>query len=125
MSAMTSVHVPMVEGVGLEVVPPDTLKLKGTITRKEPSEGLSDFFRALHKDAVARRLPEFCIDVTELTFVNSSSIRLFIDWAVWAQGESGHRYVLKFRTSKHVTWQQTAFSALKTLMKEVVNVERV
>jgi hypothetical protein len=67
----------------------------------------------------------FCVDVTGLTFVNSSSIRLFIDWAVWVKAETGHRYQLTFRTNRQITWQTTAFAALTSLMKEVVSVERV
>lgn len=117
--------VPKVDGVVIDVVPTGTLRLKGTITRKEPADDLADFFKLLHRDAMSRHLPEFCVDVTELTFVNSSSIRLFIDWAVWVRGEPEPRYVLKFRTGRQITWQQTAFSALKTLMTDAISVERI
>jgi hypothetical protein len=125
MSTSEAIEIPKIEGVVLELSPPDTLRIKGTITRKEPSADLSGFFKAVHRDAISRRLAEVCVDVSELTFVNSSSIRLFIDWAVWVKSEPTHGYVLKFRTSRLITWQTTAFSALTSLMKEVVRVERV
>jgi hypothetical protein len=125
MSTSEEIEIPKIEGVVLELSPPDTLRIKGTITRKEPSVDLSGFFKAVHRDAISRKLGEVCVDVTELTFVNSSSIRLFIDWAVWVKSEPLHRYVLKFRTSRLITWQTTAFSALTSLMKEVVRVERI
>jgi hypothetical protein len=123
MIPMTSIDVPQIEGVGIELLPPHTLKLKGTITKKEPGQELTGFFRSIHQDVLARALPEFRVDVSELTFVNSSSIRLFIDWAVWVKNETKHPYVLRFQTSRKVTWQQTAFSALASLMKDVVSIE--
>jgi|HubBroStandDraft_4_1064222.scaffolds.fasta_scaffold05481_9 hypothetical protein len=53
-----------------------------------------------------------------------SSIRLFIDWAVWVRDEPGHRYMLRFVTRREVAWQETSFSALASLLNEVVRVER-
>jgi len=120
---MNAIDVPKVEGVDIELLSPHILKLKGTITKKEPGKELTGFFRSIHEDVLARRLAEFCVDVSELTFVNSSSIRLFIDWAVWIKGETKHPYLLRFQTSQKVTWQQTAFSALASLMSNVVRVE--
>lgn len=125
MSSLNAIDLPKVDGLTIELVAPQTLRLKGTLTRRETSKDLSGFFESLHRSAVSQKLREFSIDVTELTFVNSSSIRLFIDWAVWAKDEASHAYVLKFVTSRQITWQQTAFSALKSLMKEVVSVERI
>jgi hypothetical protein len=125
MNGMTAIEVPRVEGIVVEIVPPNTLKLSGTMTRREPSSDLAAFFRLLHEDAMVRNMAVFWVDVTGLSFVNSSSIRLFIDWANWVKTATGHRYVLAFRTSRHVTWQTTAFSALSSLMRECVTVERV
>ena len=125
MNAVPSIDIPSVDGLGIQLLAPSTLRLKGMITLKEPSQELSGFFRTLHAHVLARGLSEFFVDVTELTFVNSSSIRLFIDWAVWVQKQSNNSYVLKFRTNRQVTWQQTAFSAMKSLMKDVVSVEQV
>jgi hypothetical protein len=124
MSQSPAIELPKVEGVDAEFVPPNVLKLKGVMARKEPSADVAKLFKHLHRDAVDRRLPTFCVDVTGLTFVNSSSIRLFIDWAVWVKDETAHRYLLTFRTNRQITWQTTAFAALSSLMKEVVSVER-
>jgi hypothetical protein len=121
----TAIELPKVDGVTIELVPPQTLKLGGTITKREPGEHLSGFLKAVHRDAVSRQLKEFRVDVSDLTFVNSSSIRLFIDWAVWVKSEPVVNYKLRFVTSRKVTWQQTAFSALSSLMSEVVIVERI
>jgi hypothetical protein len=125
MSHSPALELPKVEGVDVEFVPPNTLKMKGVMAKKEPSADVAVLFKRLHTEAIARRMSTFCVDVTGLTFVNSSSIRLFIDWAVWIKSEPTHRYLLAFRTSRQITWQTTAFAALSSLMKEVVSVERV
>jgi hypothetical protein len=125
MRDVATMAIPTVDGVGIELPGPHTLRLKGTITRKEPSEDLSRFFRSLHDQAVRDKAPELRIQLADLTFVNSSSIRLFIDWAVWVRNEPEHRYTLRFVTSRQVTWQQTAFAALSSLMRDVVCVDRI
>jgi hypothetical protein len=125
MSQPSTIELPKVEGVDVEFVPPNLLKMKGIMAKKEPSADVAVLFKRIHSDAIERRLATFCVDVTGLTFVNSSSIRLFIDWAVWVKGETAHRYLLTFRTNRQITWQTTAFAALSSLMKEVVSVERV
>jgi hypothetical protein len=125
MSQSPMLDLPKVEGVDVEFVPPNTLKMKGVMARKEPSADVAVLFKRMHRDAIDQKLQTFCVDVTGLTFVNSSSIRLFIDWAVWVKAEAEHRYLLTFRTNRQITWQTTAFAALSSLMKEVVLVERV
>ena len=57
--------------------------------------------------------------------MNSSAIRLFVDWASWVRNETGHHYTLRFRTSNKITWQKTSFTALTALMKDVLKVEPI
>jgi hypothetical protein len=123
--SMTSIAVPKLDTVSIEVVEPDTVRLKGTITKKEPAADLDGFFKAIHRTAIADRATQVNVDVSELTFVNSSAIRLFVDWATWVKNESTHRYKLRFLTSRHITWQKTSFTALKSLMDGILTFEGV
>ena len=107
----------------LRVVAPDTLELSGKITSRDPGSELGPFFRAAHEAAKADGLTQFNVDVSGLDFVNSSSIRLFVDWATWLKAEGAPSYVLKFVTNRTTTWQRTSFVALKALAKDVVSVE--
>ena len=125
MSQFTSVPVPKAETVSIQVTAPNQVKLSGTITQKDPSNDLAGFFKALHTAALADKLPEVRADVSGLTFVNSSAIRLFVDWATWVKNERGQRYTLRFITSRNVTWQKTSFMALMSLAKEVLAIEHV
>jgi hypothetical protein len=125
MSQFTSVQVPKAETVAIQVTAPNQVKLSGTITQKDPSNDLAGFFKALHTAALADKLSEVRADVSGLTFVNSSAIRLFVDWATWVKNERGQRYTLRFVTSRNVTWQKTSFMALMSLAKEVLAIEQV
>jgi hypothetical protein len=125
MSQFTSVQVPKADTVSIQVTAPNQVKLSGTITQKDPSNDLAGFFKALHTAALADKLAEVRADVSGLTFVNSSAIRLFVDWATWVKNERGQRYTLRFVTSRNVTWQKTSFMALMSLAKEVLAIEQV
>jgi len=125
MSQFSAVQVPKTETVAIQLTAPNQVRLSGTITQKEPANDLAGFFKALHTAALADQLTEVRADVSGLTFVNSSAIRLFVDWATWLKNERGARYTLRFVTSRNVTWQKTAFMALMSLTKEVLAVEHV
>ena len=64
------------------------LALSGAIASKEPDKVLGRFFRAVHDQVVASKFEELSVDVRGLTFMNSSAIRLFIDWAIWVSQPS-------------------------------------
>ncbi|MEI9941718.1 MAG: STAS domain-containing protein [Pseudomonadota bacterium] len=125
MSQFSSVQIPKAETVAISLTAPNQVKLSGTITQKDPASDLAGFFKALHTAALADKLTEVRADVSGLTFVNSSAIRLFVDWATWVKNERGQRYTLRFITSRSVTWQKTAFLALMSLTKEVLAIEHV
>ena len=91
------------------------LALKGTITSKQPDKVLGAFFRAVHERVLAAKAAEFKVDVRALTFVNSSAIRLFIDWAIWVSQTGGPSYKLCFVRSPSVTWQRISFPPLAQL----------
>jgi hypothetical protein len=125
MNQFNAVPVPKAETVAILVTAPNQVKLTGTITQKDPARDLAAFFKALHFAALADQLSEVRADVSGLTFVNSSAIRLFVDWATWVKNERGQRYTLRFVTSRNVTWQKTSFMALMSLAKEVLALEHV
>jgi hypothetical protein len=104
----------------------ETLCMAGTLAMRDPSVDLGGFLRAVHSAATEHRLSSVRVDVSKLTFVNSSSIRLFIDWATWVrEADEQRRYKLVFVTDRHITWQRTAFAAIRSLASPVVDVETV
>lgn len=125
MTDLSSLKAPTLDTVKTRILPPDRISLEGTITMQEPGKVLASFFRSVHDVAVANKLAELKVDVSGLTFVNSSAIRLFIDWSTWIKAETSHSYRLRFFLKRSVTWQKTSFVALQSLIKEVLVVEYV
>jgi len=120
-----SVRAPELATLRVRVDAPRSVILAGTITCKDPGGEVGPFIRALHDAALADGLAELHVDVRELSFVNSSAIRLFIDWASWLKAAPASRYQLRFTTKRGVTWQRTSFMALKSLANDVLSVEQV
>jgi hypothetical protein len=99
------------------------LTLAGSITTKEPDRSLGRFFRTVHEAALQSQLTELRVDVRGLSFVNSSAIRLFIDWAIWVSQPNGPRYRLRFVRNPNVTWQRVSFPAIAQLAAAQVVIE--
>ncbi|HEY3493230.1 MAG TPA: hypothetical protein VGK73_01035 [Polyangiaceae bacterium] len=123
MSKLENVKLPVVPGVTASLGPGPRLGLSGTISTREPDKHLGIFFRELHEAALADALTEITVDVRALTFVNSSGIRLFIEWASRASGQAGRRYRLRFLRNPAVTWQRVSFSAIKNIAGEEIVIE--
>lgn len=123
MSQLAALQAPQIEGVGIKIERPGQLSLTGTITSLHPGTTLGPFLRAVHDAALADGVKQLSVNVTGLTFVNSSAIRLFIDWAIWLKAvPETSRYKLVFDTDRTITWQRTSFLALRSLATGVVEI---
>jgi hypothetical protein len=125
MSAIASVKPPKLETLAISIEEPGRVAFKGTITTENPSSDVGAFMRALHNAALADNLKAMELDVSGLTFVNSSAIRLFIDWASWIRATGRSPYVLRIRSSRNITWQKTSFMALTSLAPGIVEIQQV
>ena len=125
MSHLSQIEIPTLASFALSITPPNAVTMSGTIAIPDPGLVLGGTIRALHEAALSDHLQELSVDVRGLTFVNSSAIRLFVDWATWVKNESTHRYKLRFLTSRHITWQKTSFTALKSLMDGILSFDGV
>jgi hypothetical protein len=92
---------------------------------RDPAAALSGFTRAVHDSAVGDGVKELKVDLTALSFVNSSGIRLFVDWATWLKATATPPYVLRFVTDRRITWQRTSFKVLATMFGDVMQVAEV
>ena len=90
---------------------------------KDAPPEIQPYLRRIHEDARTKRLPKIEVDVTKLTFVNSSAIRLFVDWAMWVNEPTGAPYKLVFRTRDGVAWQRLTLTALKSIAPSAIEVE--
>ncbi len=94
------------------------LVFRGVIAMRDPSGVVGGYLKRVHAAAVADRVERVTLDVTALEFMNSSAIRVFIDWVEWIGAES-HKYRLHCLTNAKVTWQRSTFSALRSLSPQI------
>ena len=115
MSNLSLIDLPHLASFELSVTPPGSVVMRGTIAIPDPGLLLGGCFRRMHEAALADGLSELSVDVRQLTFVNSSAIRLFVDWSSWVSAARPNGYVLRFRTDRRITWQRTSFAVLQSL----------
>jgi hypothetical protein len=115
MSNLSKVDKPTLASFELVITPPSSVAMRGTIAIADPGLALGACFRRMHEAALADELSELLVDVRQLTFVNSSAIRLFVDWSSWVAVAGAGGYLLRFRTDKRITWQRTSFAVLQSL----------
>jgi len=115
MSNLSQVDLPQLASFELAITPPNAVAMRGTIAIPDPGLLLGGCFRRVHEAALADGLKELSVDVRQLTFVNSSAIRLFVDWSSWVAIARPSGYLLRFRTDKRITWQRTSFAVLQSL----------
>lgn len=116
--------IPKLETVRIEVPSPDSVKIAGMVKDRETIAQLSSFFRAAHAEALRHRVTQLKVDVSELTFISASAIRLFVDWVGWVN-EEARPYKLRFMTSRFIAWQKSTFQGLSELTKDVLEVEKI
>jgi hypothetical protein len=101
-----------VESLQLRLVTSSELALGGMLATATAQRELSGILSALHARIVAQKIQVFTVDVRALNFVNSSAIRVFVDWIARAES-AGYRLV--FITERGVTWHRLSFSVLRSL----------
>jgi hypothetical protein len=115
---------PKLETARVEQVATDFVKLAGTVKDRETIARLAAFFRAAHAQALRERVSQMKVDVSELTFVSASAIRLFVDWVAWVN-DGARPYKLRFLTSRFVSWQKTTFQTLANMTNDVLDIEKI
>jgi hypothetical protein len=96
------------------------LRLSGMLTTASAHTELGRQLAIVHEHVVTQRIPSFVVDIRALSFVNSSAVRLFVNWISWAEQA---RYKLVFLTERNVTWHRLSFSVLKSLSPGTVEIE--
>ena len=110
----------VIEKLRLQLVQASELKLAGTLESQTAQAELRRWLERLHGWILQRKISSFKIDVRALNFVNSSAIRLFVDWI--ARAEAGG-YRLVFLIERGTTWHRLSFSVLQSLAPNCVEIQ--
>lgn len=106
-----------IETLELQLSPGKELRLGGILNTDSAQTALRKRLTELHSDIERRRARSFSVDLRRLEFVNSSAIRVFVDWISRAEAA---RYKLVFQIDPSITWHRLSFAVLQTLSPEWV-----
>jgi hypothetical protein len=109
----------VIESVRLELAAPAELRMDGTLNSPTAQTELGRLLVELHAYVVGAKLASFTVDLRGLSFVNSSALRLFVDWISRAESSA---YRLIFVTDRAITWHRLSFSVLKSLAPRHVEI---
>ena len=109
------------ETVAFEPTPGGGIKVTGSITLPDPVRQIQPYLTTVHDAAMASGVAELVVDLKGLTFVNSSAIRLFLDWVTWVLDSKG-AYRLVFVGDRGLTWQRSALNVFKSMGGSSVDV---
>jgi hypothetical protein len=122
-TSLAQVEPLVLEGVEI-TVQRDVVCMKGVLSMRSPSETVTPFLRRIHLATIDAGLKNLTVDLTQLRFMNSSSIRSLVDWVEWIRKEpDAKRYRLTFLTKPDVTWQQTTLAAIRAFGGDHVAVQ--
>ncbi len=110
----------VIEKLRLELVGGSGIKLGGTLESHAAQLELKKWLERLHGSILQKKLTSFKVDVRQLNFVNSSSIRLFVDWIARAETAA---YKLVFLIERGITWHRLSFSVLQSLAPNCVEIQ--
>lgn len=124
---MTLSQIPKLSAEGVNIDVSDAgIVFAGIISMRDPADTIGPFLRRVHFAVKAAGLTEFEVDLRKLRFMNSSSIRMLVDWLEWIRNEPAtHQYRLRFIPDTNASWQTTTLSALKALNQEHVVLQEV
>lgn len=109
-----------IESMQLHLLGKAELRLSGTLSTSTAQAELGRHLAQIHDHIVEKKIPSFKVNVQALSFVNSSAIRVFVNWIALADRA---RYKLVFLTDRKVTWHRLSFSVLKSLSPHTVEID--
>src|SRR5262245_16375786 len=100
-------------------VHPCEVRFEGTLASPATQAELKRALTEPHERIVSDDCRPMTADVQGLQFVDSSAIRLFVDWISRAT-EAGYKIV--FLVDSGMTWQRLSFNVLKSMAAETIEI---
>lgn len=100
------------------------LFLIGDMDMTNPGELLTPYFKSFHKKLCATGIKKVSLDIHKLTFINSSSIKIILNWLIndVRPMEESIRYQVKLDYNKDLVWQYSAFKPLSLFVSECFSI---
>jgi hypothetical protein len=108
-----------IESMRLERTEDTVVRLIGTVSSMSAQVEFAKQLEEIHAEVFRARWPSFTVDVRGLSFANSSSIRVFVNWISRAKTAG---YKLVFLTERSITWHRLSFAVLKSIAPDAVDI---
>ena len=100
-----------------------TVRLRGTCDLTT-SNVIARFLSGLHASVTGSAVPTVVVNMEEVSFMNSASIKSFVDWVGEVRRlEAKKRYRVVFRTNRQFAWQRRSLEAIRRFAPELVSLE--
>lgn len=99
------------------------IKFVGSIDMEYPNKLLDPYFAALHENIIENGVDKVTLDLTELTFLNSSGIKCFVLWVMKLQGLGVDKgYKIEFLLTDDSPWQKDSIKFLLFLEPDLLSI---
>jgi hypothetical protein len=100
------------------------LRLSGQLAMHDPGSVIGAFFKQSHHAAVDAKVREISVDIRALRFVNSSAIRVFVDWFSRIEAlPPESRYQVVFIADTSMSWQRSTLHVLSSMFQGMVRID--
>ena len=112
---------------GVQILPKSTakgieLEFIGEISMENPSKVFFPHIEKIHQEALEHGASEVRLNLTKLSYLNSSGILMFMKWVKMIQGAPpDSRYMLHIVYSKTIVWQRVGMRTLRKMAPDVVS----
>ena len=97
--------------------------INGTIEYTDPTESLEPYFNRIHANALKNQIKQVIIDLTNLNYINSSGITIFVKWIINLQHlPDDKKYTLKFICNPDHKWQKQSISMLAKTAPTIISI---
>ena len=97
----------------------ETVFVAGEIDQLSPRDFMAGFLEIVHNMALGEELGEVKVDITQLTFLNSSGIKEFLSWILRRNRIAPEKkYRINFLFDPTVSWQPITLPRLRDLDPE-------
>ncbi len=104
----------------------DKITISGSVEVADPGKIMGPFFKEAHQSILANNVKAVDVDITNLTFLNSSGIKEFVDWVIKLEELSDdQRYKINFQCNPELVWQESSISTIELLNSDYISKEGV
>lgn len=110
------------EDVSIEVVE-NRIIISGNIEYTDPTINLDPYFNKIHESALKNKTEQLIIDLTNLNYINSSGITIFVKWIINLQQlPDNEKYSMQFICNPDQKWQKQSITMLAKTAPKIISI---